>query len=140
MRAAMITLLAVRLARLAVTLLLISGAVFSLQSLVPSDPLAAIPSGGQPPTAEELRQQLAPNAPITYAGWIRDVARGELGQSLATGKPVAALLQQAAPASMQLMLMAVIAALAIVAPLAAAARISPSWRSIADGVALAGLS
>ena len=137
----MMAFLGLRLARLVLTLFLVSGFVFSLQLLVPSGPADLLPNLDRPPTADDLRQHFALDPPVRFVDWIGRVLRGELGQSLMTGQPVAVLLANTAAASLQLLLMAIVMALAIGAALAGAARTgNRTWGRIADGLAVAGLA
>jgi peptide/nickel transport system permease protein len=100
---------------LAVTLL-----TFLIASLLPGDLAYAI-LGDQatPETVAALRQQLGLDQPIfwRYLHWLGGVLQGDFGRSFRTGETVVAAIAARLPVSLELMLMAEIAGLAIGVPL-----------------------
>lgn len=76
--------------------------VFLLLRIAPGDPARLLL--GPTATAAQLevqREQLGLNRPVIeqYGAWLSDVARGDLGTSIATGRPVRAMLSEAWPAT-----------------------------------------
>src|SRR5688572_28996710 len=92
------------------TLLGISMAIFFLIRVLPGDVAEVLlrgPSGDATFTQEDLdrlRESLGLNRPIyvQYADWVWDVARGDLGYSLARNGPIADELKRQFPVSVQL--------------------------------------
>lgn len=96
--------LGARFAWLLVVLFGVSLLSFGFGILAPGDPARAIleQSLGQPPTeaqVERLQRALGLDRPfiVQYGRWLGDVARGDLGISWRTGRPVAATLAAHAP-------------------------------------------
>lgn len=76
--------------------------VFLLLRIAPGDPARLLL--GPTATSEQLevqRHQLGLDRPIVeqYGAWLSDVARGDLGTSIATGRPVSAMLSEGWPAT-----------------------------------------
>src|SRR3972149_3478554 len=66
-------------------LLGLSMASFALVHVIPGDPALVMLGGeGSPQALAELREQLGLNKalPVRYWEWLRQIARGDLGQSL----------------------------------------------------------
>jgi peptide/nickel transport system permease protein len=82
-----------RLVGLAITLVVSSFLIFSSLYLAPGDPISTLSGGGTlpPEVVESLRRQYHLDDPFLtrYLAWLADVARGELGESVAfhTGVP-----------------------------------------------------
>lgn len=79
---------------------------FSILHLVPGDPVAAM-LGRQAVTgarAEELRAQLGLNdpLPLQYARYVGGLLRGEMGTSIRSRQPVATMIGQQLPSTLQL--------------------------------------
>ena len=76
--------------------------VFLLLRVAPGDPARLIlgPSA-TPEQVEAQRHQLGLDRPVVeqYGAWLSRVVRGDLGTSIATGRPVGAMLAQAWPAT-----------------------------------------
>ncbi len=76
--------------------------VFLLLRAAPGDPARLLlgPSATQT-QIDEQRRQLGLDQPVTaqYAAWLSRVVRGDLGTSIATGRPVRAMLAEAWPAT-----------------------------------------
>lgn len=127
------------------TIILISIFVFTLQKLLPGDPVLVL--AGEDRNAEVLeylREQYRLNDPIIvqYFHWIGNALRGDLGVSLRTQEPVLALIGQKLPVTIQLATMALIIAIAIGVPAGVlSAYKKGTWFDwVANVVALSGLS
>lgn len=104
---------------------------FLLTRALPGDPAAffAGPAGTQE-AVEQVREKLGLNKSLPEQFWIyvKDLARGDLGQALSTGLPVREELIARLPASLELVLASLVFAIAIAVPLGiAAARRPDSW-------------
>ena len=104
---------------------------FLLTRALPGDPAAfyAGPSGTRE-AVEEVREKLGLNRtlPEQFAIYVKDLARGDLGQALSTGMPVRQELLTRLPASLELVLAALVFAVSLAVPLGvAAARRPNSW-------------
>ena len=104
---------------------------FLLTRALPGDPAAffAGPAGTQE-AVEQVREKLGLNRTLPVQFWIylKDLARGDLGQSLSTGQPVREELLTRLPASLELVLASLVFAVVIAIPLGiAAARHPNSW-------------
>jgi peptide/nickel transport system permease protein len=109
-----------RLAALPFTLLGAATLVFALLRVVPGDPIDLMLGESALPAARaELRTSLGLDRPLglQYAGWLTNVARGELGTSIRSGLPVAALVAERMPATLLLALAASAIATGIGVPL-----------------------
>lgn len=109
-----------RLAALPFTLLGAATLVFALLRVVPGDPIdVMLGESAQPAARAELRTSLGLDRPLAlqYAGWLADVARGELGASIRSGLPVAGLVAERMPATLLLALAASMIATGIGVPL-----------------------
>jgi peptide/nickel transport system permease protein len=119
--------------------------VFGLLRLVPGDVAEVVVqeagAGSAARRQEEtarLRRELGLDRPlgVQFAGWARAALRGDLGESLGEGRPVAAILGERIPRSAELALLAMGLALAWALPLGvlAAAR-RGTWIDAAAGLA-----
>lgn len=104
---------------------------FLLTRALPGDPAAffAGPAGTQE-AVEQVREKLGLNRTLPVQFWIylKDLARGDLGQALSTGQPVLQELLSRLPASLELVLASLLFAVAVAIPLGiAAARRPNSW-------------
>ena len=104
---------------------------FLLTRALPGDPAAffAGPAGTQEAVAE-VRDNLGLNRslPEQFLLYLRDLSRGDLGQSLSTGQPVREELLLRLPASLELVLASLLFAVVVSVPLGmAAARRPNSW-------------
>jgi len=108
--------------RLASVALLLWGAatvVFFLIHMIPGDPAAAmLGEGAAPGDVAALRHDLGLDRPLPaqYGAWLSGLARGEMGHSLQTRRPVLAEIRRAIPATATLALAAFLAALAVAVP------------------------
>ncbi len=139
----MIRLLRSRLASLVPTLLGMATLVFVVLHVVPGDPVDLMLGEGAAPAARaELRTRLGLDRPLVaqYADWMARAAYGDLGTSLRSGRPVAALVAERLPATGALALAAAAVAVLLGVPLgamAAAARIRGKRRGGAERFAAA---
>ncbi len=109
--------------RVAISLLVLAGVsvlVFAIARIIPGDP-ARIALGPNA-TAEQvrkLREQLHLDEPvwIQYGFFVRDLAKGDLGVSLYTNRPVTTDIAQFLPATLELILVAGIFMIGIGLPL-----------------------
>ncbi|MCA3237538.1 MAG: ABC transporter permease [Curvibacter sp.] len=104
---------------------------FVLTRALPGDPAAffAGPAGSQE-AVEQVREKLGLNRSMPEQFWIylKDLARGDLGQALSSGLPVREELLTRLPASLELVLASLVFAVLIAVPLGiAAARHPNSW-------------
>jgi peptide/nickel transport system permease protein len=135
-----------RLAQVVPTLLLVSVLVFMLQQLMPGDPALALAGEerGDPVVLAQIRKELHLDRPIPeqYAVWMARVVHGDLGYSWRTRMPVAALIAQKLPVTIQLGAMAFVIAVALGVPagIVSAVRRGTAWDHGATAIGLAGLS
>ena len=135
-----------RLGQVIPTLLILSVLIFGLQQLMPGDP-AVILAGeerGDPQVLAEIRAELMLDRPIVeqYLHWLWRLLHGDLGFSWRIRLPVADLVLEKLPVTLQLGVMAFLIAVVIGVPagiLSASRRDTPAdWA--ANGIALAGIS
>ncbi|MGK6313579.1 ABC transporter permease [Neorhizobium sp. DT-125] len=127
------------------TLLIISIFVFSLQKLLPGDPILAMAGEERDPAVIEfLRDKYRLNDPVVvqYFYWLGGVLTGDFGISLRTNQPVLELILQKLPVTIQLAVMAMFFAMLIGIPIGilAAVKKNTAIDYIANIVALSGLS
>ncbi|MFP1722528.1 ABC transporter permease [Lonsdalea quercina] len=127
------------------TLLIISIFVFSLQKLLPGDPILAMAGEERDPAVLELlREKYRMNDPVVYQYfyWLGAVAQGDFGMSLRTNQPVLDLIGEKLPVTLQLAVMAMFFALIIGVPVGilAAVKQNTTLDYLANVVALSGLS
>lgn len=78
-----------------VTLLLVSLIIFTMLEVLPGDVASRILGrDATPETLQQLRTQLGLDrpAPVRYLGWLGGLVTGDLGQSLASSRPVSEIL------------------------------------------------
>lgn len=104
---------------------------FLLTRALPGDPAAFFAGNAASQEAvEQIRSALGLDQPLPtqFVRYVQDLARGELGQSLSTGQPVATEIAQRLPASIELTLCALLFAVGVALPLGVAAATRPgSW-------------
>ncbi len=127
------------------TLLIISIFVFSLQKLLPGDPILAMAGEERDPVVIELlRERYRMNDPFIYQYfyWLGSVLQGDFGISLRTNQPVLELIGQKLPVTIQLALMSMFFALIIGVPIGILAAVKQNtWIDyVSNIVALSGLS
>lgn len=141
----MIRLVLLRIAGALPNLLGVIVITFLLTRALPGDPAAYF--AGQAASAEaieQIRAQLGLDRPLyaQFVSYVAELARGELGQSLTTGRSVAEEIASRLPASIELTLVALALAVAIALPLGVAAAVRQgSWvDQLARLVTTAGVS
>ncbi|HEX6610529.1 MAG TPA: ABC transporter permease [Hyphomicrobiaceae bacterium] len=127
------------------TLLIISIFVFSLQKLLPGDPILAMAGEERDPQVlEYLREKYRLNDPVAYqyVAWLGSALQGDLGISLRTNQPVLHLIAQKLPPTIQLAVMSMVFAILVGVPMGilAATRKNTVFDYVASIVALSGLS
>jgi len=104
---------------------------FLLTRAIPGDPAAYFAGGSASMEAvEQVRKQLGldRSLPEQFVRYVADLARGDLGLSLTTGQPVLNELLARLPASLELVLLALVLACAIAIPMGVIAATKPgSW-------------
>ena len=94
-----------RVGTAALLLFLVVTLTFALIRLAPGDPAAfLVPPGADAAEIARLRAELGldRSMPVQYARWMGGMLRGDMGASLSSGRPVGALLAEAAPVSLAL--------------------------------------
>ena len=134
-----------RLAQVIPTLLLVSVLVFGLQELMPGDP-AVVLAGEErnPVVVAQIRERLLLDRPIPvqYLHWLGNVLRGDLGYSWRIGQPVAHMIAQKLPVTLQISVMGFCFALLIGIPagVISAVKRDTVWDWTANVIGLAGIS
>ena len=134
-----------RLLQLIPTLFLVSVMIFMLQQLLPGDP-ALVMAGEEkdPEVIEQIRKQyrLDQPLPVQYLYWMGGVLQGDLGESMRIKQPVASLIADKLPVTLQLATMAMGFALLIGIPagILSAVKKGTAWDTAANIFALWGLS
>jgi peptide/nickel transport system permease protein len=104
---------------------------FVLTRAIPGDPAAYFAGASATQEAvEQVRRQLGLDRPLIeqFFRYLADLARGDLGLSLTTGQPVLTELLQRLPASLEMVLLALLLACAIAVPMGVMAATRPgSW-------------
>jgi peptide/nickel transport system permease protein len=127
------------------TLILISIFIFTLQKLLPGDPVLALAGEERDPeTLNRLRELYGFNDPIwmQYLVWAKGVLQGDLGTSIRSGIPVTEMIAQKLPVTLQLAAMSMLFAIVIGIPagIISAVRKGTKTDYVANVVALSGLS
>src|SRR5512133_2753581 len=108
-----------RLAAALPVLLLVSLISASIMQLVPGDPAAVI-AGQNASDVEiaQIREQLGLNRPfpVKLAAWYRDLARGDLGNSILLNRPVTQAIAERVPVTLALAGFALLLTVAIGLP------------------------
>src|SRR5690606_28833412 len=136
------------LRRLAVaipTLFLVMVFVFTLQRMLPGDPLLVMAGEERDPAVlEELRKFYGFDRPIPmqFLIWVKEIATGNFGSSLRTGAPVTQLIAQTLPVTIRLAIASLIIALLIGIPTGVLAAVKKgTWLDyVANAISLSGLS
>ncbi len=135
-----------RLLQVIPTLLLVSVLVFGLQQLMPGDPalILAGEEGANPQVLAQIRAELWLDRPlpVQYVHWLGGLVQGDLGYSWRIRQPVAALVREKLPVTLQLGAMAFCFALLIGVPagVLSAVKRGTAWDHLANLVGLGGLS
>lgn len=136
---------ATRLGSAAVTVLGVVTVVFLLLHLVPGDPVEVmLGESARPAERAALREALGLDRPlgVQWLDYVSRLARLDLGASLHSRRPVAALIKEHLPATLGLAAAAIAVALAVALPLGilAALKRGSLWDRAAMAVALAGVA
>lgn len=128
-----------------VTVVGVATLVFFLIHLIPGDPVDRIlGDSARPADREALRTALGLDAPVSvqFGDFLSGLARLDLGDSIVSGRPVASLIAQHLPATLQLAAAALAIALLVAVPLGviAARRRGTRLDSLAMGFSLLGVS
>ncbi|HEY7037049.1 MAG TPA: ABC transporter permease [Thermomicrobiales bacterium] len=136
-----------RIALAILVLFIVSVATFVLAHAVPGDPVNAVISERQADKPEirqriEARYGLNKPLPIQYAYYLRNLLRGDFGETITTQRPVASELGNFVPATIELTIGSMIFALGLGIPLGiiAAVRQDRLADNVARFVALLGTS
>jgi peptide/nickel transport system permease protein len=141
----MIRFLLQRLATIVPTLFFVSILIFGLQQLLPGDPATALAGEDHDPNViAYLRARFHLDEPLymRYFYWANGVVHGDLGESVRIQKPVADLILEKLPVTVQLASMAIVIAIAVgvSAGIVAAVKKDTAWDYAANVFALWGLS
>jgi peptide/nickel transport system permease protein len=141
----MLTFLGRRILTAIPTIILISIFVFSLQHLLPGDPILVMAGEERDPEViAALREKYRFNDPVAmqYLAWAGNALQGDLGISLRTQQPVLELIGEKLPVTIQLAVMALIIAILIGIPAGVlSAYKKGTWIDwVANITALSGLS
>ena len=143
----MLKMIASRLTRLVLTVLVVTFVTFTLTNVLPGDAVnALIPIEAQQDRefVEQVREEWGLNDPliVRYGRWLGDAVQGDLGRSLVTGQPVTDEITHRLPITLEIMVVAVGFSLLVAVPLGAFTGYREGRRSdrVFSGVAQAGLS
>ncbi len=141
----MLRFLAARLGSAALVALGVALLVFTLIHLVPGDPVEVmLGEAARPADRAALRRDLGLDQPlpVQLGRYVGGLLRGDLGRSLQSRRPVAAILGERIPASAALAGAALAVALALALPLGVIAALRPGsgWDSGAMVVSMLGVS
>lgn len=104
---------------------------FLLTRALPGDPAAYFAGPAATPQAiAEIRKSLGldKSLPEQFVVYVKDLARGDLGNSIATGRPVLEEVRSRLPASLELTLLGLVVSVGIAVPLGVLAATRPgSW-------------
>lgn len=109
-----------RIVELIPTLLVVTAVLFLLLSYLPGSPaLSALGEAATDADIAAVERELGLDRPLVerYVSWLVDVLQGELGRSIRTGEPVASMLLERAPVTLELTFLAVALAVVIGVPL-----------------------
>ena len=134
-----------RLGAILPTLFFVSVLIFGLQQLLPGDPATAMAGEGHDPEAiAYLRAKfhLDEPLPVRYGYWVKGVLQGDLGDSVRIQRPVAELIAEKLPVTLELAALAMVIALAIgiTAGVVSAVYRDTGWDIAANLFALWGIS
>ncbi|MEN4960844.1 ABC transporter permease [Pseudomonas syringae] len=127
------------------TLILVSLFVFTLQKLLPGDPVLAMAGEERDPAVMEYlrdKYRLDDPIPLQYLNWVGNVLTGDLGTSLRTEQAVTTLLASKLPVTIELAVLSLLIALLIGIPtgIISAVRKGTAVDYGANVVALSGIS
>jgi peptide/nickel transport system permease protein len=116
-----------RLLQAVLTLLLVAGAVFVLVRLIPGDPVQVmLGDSADAASIARMRAELGLDQPlpVQFLYWLREIAAGDFGRSIATGEPVFGLVLSRFGVSAPIVLTAVFLAALLAVP----AGLLAAWR------------
>ncbi len=127
------------------TLLIVTMMVFAIQRMLPGDPALVLAGEEKDPQVIEFireRYRLNDPIPVQYVAWLVQIAKGDLGQSFRTRQPVATLLLEKLPVTIELSVLALLVAIGIALPtgVIAAVRKGTAWDFGSTFAALSGIS
>jgi peptide/nickel transport system permease protein len=134
-----------RLLGIVPVLILVAMGSFLLVHLVPGDPaMVMLGNDATPQQIQTLRTQMGldRSLPEQFALWVRQVLRGNLGESFFLGRPVTQALVERLPATLQLAVLALVFSLLIGIPagILAAVRQNTRWDQLVMVSAMGGIS
>ncbi len=135
-----------RLLQVIPTILLVTVLVFGLQQLMPGDPALVLAGeeGANPQVLAQIRAELWLDRPlpVQYVHWLGGLVHGDLGYSWRIRQPVASLVVQKLPVTLQLGVMAFAFAVLIGVPagVLSAVKRGTWWDHAANLIGLGGLS
>lgn len=134
-----------RLVSVVPVLILVAVASFLLVHLVPGDPaMVMLGNDATPQQIQTLRTQMGldRSLPEQFVLWVREVLRGNLGESFFLGRPVSQALLERLPATLQLALLSLFFSLLIGVPagILAAVRQNTRWDQLVMVTAMGGIS
>jgi peptide/nickel transport system permease protein len=140
-----IALLATRLVQIAVTLALLSFAMFLLIGLMPGDPIDLAIAGDPRLTAEDAARMRALHGldqPLMarYAAWVQALMAGQFGYSRLFAQPVAQVIWPALLSTLALLGAALVVAATLGLALGALAAARPRTAPLVDAIAITGQS
>src|SRR5262245_45136112 len=127
------------------TVLIITVVVFSLQQLLPGDVARVLGGEDADPIAlQRIREKYLLDQPLVvrYADWLMKMLQGDFGESLRIREPVAPMIIDKLPVTLNLALFAMAFSLAIGIPagIVSAIRKGTAWDLGANAAALSGIS
>lgn len=102
------------------TLLIVSIVLFIMMNVLPGDAtLSAALSGADEAYMQRLRTEMGLDKPgwLRYLDWLAGLFRGDLGNSLISQTPVATILQQRLPVTLELTLLSMLVSVLIAVPM-----------------------
>jgi peptide/nickel transport system permease protein len=116
----MLRYIAARIVQAVPVLFITSIAIFAFMRLLPGDPALSIAGmNARPEQVDAIRHeyQLDRPLPVQYTTWLRQLAQGDFGISIASKQPVSELLKQRIPVTLTLAIGAMVVAVGIGVPL-----------------------
>ena len=141
----MLRVIARRLLMLVFVAFAVSVICFAISRLIPGDPAQLVLGPRATPQAiQEMREQLGLDQPVLtqYVRYVSDLSRGDFGTSITTRQPVLGELLSLVPATLELMLAAMLISIAVGVPLGVITAVHQGrWvDTLGRGVAILGIS
>jgi peptide/nickel transport system permease protein len=125
-------------------LLAMSAFVFLMIHLVPGDPVRTMLGfRATPANVAQVREALGLDQTLLaqYTQWLGGILHGDLGQDFISNTPVATLLAQRLPVTIELTVLSMTLAIAVGVPLGVRAATKPGWvRRATEGFVIAGIA